>query len=162
MNNRMALAELLPEEGILALQDALYGEYQSEQEFHNALVETLAKYKDTLKEKGVDHEYLAYAIEAQLAKAQIKETSYTPGMRVRVHDGSGEKLLGDGTYEGNVKVYFVSMPDGSLQSLKDAEQEPPPEMVPEGAEVICSEDNPKIRLDSGEVVYGCQVWWSEI
>ena len=54
------------------------------------------------------------------------------------------------------------MPDGNLQSLHNAEEEPPPDMVPEGAEVHCTEDNPKIRLDSGRVVYGCQVYWEPI
>jgi len=31
-----------------------------------------------------------------------------------------------------------------------------------GAVVKKSPANPKIVLDSGQVVYGCQVWWSQL
>jgi hypothetical protein len=79
-------------------------------------------------------------------------------MRVNVWNGDRTKFLGLGNYEEDVVVYFMEMPDGSLQSLKNAEERP--DMVPEGAKVILSEGNPKIVLDSGRVVYGCQVWWS--
>lgn len=82
-------------------------------------------------------------------------------MKVRVWNGDRSECLGVGEYNEKVKVYFVHMPDGGLQSLKNAEVEPPPEMVPEGAEVI-EMDNPKIVLESGEVVYGCQTWWHPI
>ena len=161
---QMSLSELLPDEGCKELMEALNRDYATEQDFHQGMLDVLNKYKDTLQEKGVDAEYLAYAIEAQVMKqaAAARRPAYKVGMRVRVHDGSGENLLGEGTYEGNVKVYFFQMPDGNLQSLQNAEEEPSPEMIPEGAELICTDDNPKIRLDSGEVVYGCQVWWSPI
>ena len=82
--------------------------------------------------------------------------------RVNVKDGSGEVDLGGGTYIGNVSVFIIAMADGSLHSPKNAEDCPPDDMVPEGAEVIESHDNPKIVLDSGEVKYGCQVWWEYI
>ncbi len=161
---QMSLAELLPEEGIKALMEAMReataNETPTADGFHKAIVGVLEKYKDSLLEKGVDHEYLAYAIEANLLRTA--RPKHQAGMRVRVHDGSGEKLLGEGTYEGDVSVYFIVMPDGSLRSLSNAEEEPPPEMVPEGGEVVKTDDNPKIRLDTGEVVYGCQVWWEPI
>lgn len=160
-NKRMNLAELLPPEGLNKLVEVFNAELPSEGEFHKVLVDALAEYKDSLIEKGVDYEYLAYAIEAQMMK-RLHRPEYKVGMRVRVHDGNGEKLLGEGTYEGNVKVYIMVMPDGSLQSLQNAELEPPTDEVPEGAEVVCTDDNPKIRLDSGQVVYGCQVWWEAI
>ena len=159
---RMQLSELLPKEGIDKLMEVMHGDYPSEPEFHRAVVAVLTEYKDSLEEKGVDHEYLAYALEAQLFKRAVKAVEHKPGIRVRVHDGSGDVLLGEGTYEGNVKVYFMVMPDGSLQSLENAELEPPAEQIPAGAEVVCTDDNPKIRLDSGQVVYGCQVWWEAI
>lgn len=158
---RMNLSELIPQEAIDKLMDAIHAEYDSESDFHEAVVAVLAEHKDSLLEKGVDHEYLAYALEAQLLKKSLKQ-EYKVGMRVLVHSGDGETLLGEGTYEGNTKVYFMVMPDGSLQSLQNAEIEPPADEVPEGAEVVCSEDNPKIRLDNGQVVYGCQTWWTPI
>lgn len=166
----MALSELLPQEGIDKLNELANRHlfavlnsdaYADEQEFHKALVDVLEEYKDSLLEKGCDYEYLAYALEAQLMK-HTRKPEYKVGMRVRVHDGTGEKLLGEGVYEGDVKAYFIVMPDGSLQSLQNAEIEPPANEVPEGAEVVTTDDNPKIRLDSGEVVYGCQVWWEPI
>lgn len=85
-----------------------------------------------------------------------------PPFRVRVHSGDGKSLLGDGMYVGNVGVYYILMPDGNLQSLHNAEQYPPEEQIPEGARVIHSANNPKIVLDSGDTVYGCQVWWEPI
>lgn len=83
-------------------------------------------------------------------------------MRVRVRSGDGTEDLGEGTYVGDVTVYFVRHPDGHLSSLENAEVPPPDDMVPPGAEVVKSDDNPKIKLDSGGTVYGCQVWWEPI
>lgn len=161
MSKSMNLGELLSPTAITKLMDAIHAEYASEPEFHQAVVAILAEHKDSLLEKGVDHEHLAYAIEAQLLKKSVKK-EYKIGMRCRVFDGSGEIPLGEGVYEGNAKVYFMVLADGSLQSLQNAEVEPPADEIPEGAEVVCSEDNPKIRLDDGQVVYGCQVWWEII
>jgi hypothetical protein len=83
-------------------------------------------------------------------------------MRVKVYNGDNSKFLGLGNYVDDVVVYFIHMPDGSLRSTSNAEQPPVAEMVPEGAEVIKSEGNPKIVLDNGTVVYGCQVWWEPV
>lgn len=156
-----SLKDLLPNEGVEAVLEALDGDVEGQ---HARLVKALEPYADHLKQQEVDYNYLAYAIEARFgaeaAKAMSKKRK--PPYRVRVHDGSGEKLLGEGTYVGDVAVYFIHMPDGSLRSLSNAEEEPPPEMVPEGAEVISSTDNPKIVLDNGRTVYGCQVWWEPI
>jgi hypothetical protein len=160
MQNK-SLKELLPREGIEAVLTALDGDLDGQ---HDRLVKALEPYADHLLKQEVDYKYLAYAIEANLGAAAAKAAASKrkPPYRVRVHDGSGEKLLGEGTYVGDVKVYFMAMPDGSLQSLSNAEEEPTPELIPPGAEVICSEDNPKIVLDSGRTVYGCQVWWEPI
>lgn len=161
---QMSLKELLPDEGCHELMEAMNRDYATEQEFHQGMLDVLNKHKDTLQEKGVDAEYLAYAIEAQVMKqvAKAHRKVHKPGMRVRVYDGSGEVLLGEGTYEGDVKVWFFAMPDGNLQSLQNAEEEPTPDMIPKDAELVCTDDNPKIRLDDGRVVYGCQVWWEAI
>lgn len=81
--------------------------------------------------------------------------------RVRVYDGTGKELLGEGTYVGDVQAYAMLMPDGSLQSLRDAEQPPDPRLCP-GGELVSLGRNPKIVLDGGRVVYGCQVWWGPV
>lgn len=78
-------------------------------------------------------------------------------IRVQVHSGDGKTLLGNGTYVEDVTVYVVRHEDG-ISSAKFAEE--PPEGMEDVAEVVSS--NPKIILDSGEVVYGCQVWWAPI
>lgn len=87
---------------------------------------------------------------------------YEKGTRVRVWDGDGKTPLGDGTYQGEVHVYFIRTP-GSLLSMHDPTQRPPDELVDElGGEVEEMLNNPQILLDSGETVYGCQVWFRPI
>lgn len=81
------------------------------------------------------------------------------GKRVRVWNGDRSEYLGEGNLVGNVKVYAIQMPDGSLQSSSNAEIEPDPSEVPEGGVVRSVGNNPKIVLDNGQTVYGCQVWW---
>lgn len=83
-------------------------------------------------------------------------------MRVDVHNGDQSVHLGHGTYVADVSVYFVILPDGSLSSLSNAEEEPAADTIPPGAVVRESPSNPKIVLDNGQVVYGCQVWWSPL
>lgn len=82
--------------------------------------------------------------------------------RVRVWNGDRSKFLGEGWYVGDVTVYFVRMPNGTLTSLPDAEKPPALDQLPKGARLVKSDDNPKIKLDSGDVVYGCQVWWEPV
>jgi len=85
------------------------------------------------------------------------------GMRVDVWDGAGKESLGSGTYVGDVPLYYFAISDGSIRSMKNAEEKPPDELIAqmeaEGAALTVSPCNPKIELDSGGVVYGCQVWW---
>jgi len=80
--------------------------------------------------------------------------------RVRVWNGDQSEFLGEGNYIGNVTIYVIEMPDGSLRSNTNAEIEP--EDVPEGGVVRKLNNNPKIVLDNGQTVYGCQVWWEPI
>lgn len=80
-------------------------------------------------------------------------------MRVKVWNGDHSEYLGEGEYVGDVTVYIIQMPDGSLRSVQNAEEKPPPEMIPPGAYLRETSGNPKIKLDKGETVYGCQVWW---
>ncbi len=81
-------------------------------------------------------------------------------MRVKVWNGDQSKYLGEGDYVDDVTVYFIAMPDGSLKSGSNAEEKP--DELPEGGRLIESDRNPKIVLDSGQTVYGCQVWWQPI
>jgi len=155
------LKDLLPKDGIEAVLTALDGDLDGQSD---RLMKALEPYADHLLAQEVDYKYLAYAIQANLGAAAAKAaaTKRKPPYRVRVHDGSGQKLLGEGTYVGDVAVYFMAMPDGSLRSLSNAEEEPSPELIPEGAELIKTADNPKIVLDDGRTVYGCQVWWEPV
>jgi len=83
-------------------------------------------------------------------------------VRVKVWNGDRSKYLGEGDYVEDVTVYFIRMPDGSLRSNTNAEEEPNFWEIPDGAEVVRSDGNPKIVLDSSETVYGCQVWWAPL
>lgn len=90
-----------------------------------------------------------------------KKSSGVP-KRVRVWNGDQTEYLGEGNYVGEATVYFIRMPDGSIQSNHEAEIEPDPANVPDGCSVVSSEGNPKFILDSGDTVYGCQVWWEPV
>ena len=86
-------------------------------------------------------------------------------VRVAVLDGSGKNFIGGGYLVGRVDVWLYRTPDG-LRSATDAEKEPTPEMIKEaeavGASFECVKGNPKIVMDNGRVVYGCQVWWTPV
>ena len=79
--------------------------------------------------------------------------------RVKVWNGDQSEYLGEGDYVDDVNVYFIRLEDGSIQSNHNAEIEPEPYQIPPGADIIKAGKNPKIVLDSGDTVYGCQVWW---
>lgn len=82
--------------------------------------------------------------------------------KVEVFDGEGNEPLGLGSLVGSATVYAIAKPDGSIMSLPNAEERPSDELIAEHhGELIVINDNPKIVLDDGRVVYGCQVWWSK-
>ncbi len=81
------------------------------------------------------------------------------GTRVKVWSGDQKTYLGEGTLIGFVTVYFLVENDGSLKSGANAEEKPVG--YPEDR-IVEATGNPKIRLDNGEFVYGCQVWWEPI
>ena len=82
-------------------------------------------------------------------------------MRVQVWNGDQSEFIGHGELVGAVAVYFLACDDGSIISMKNPEEMPPPDLVKErGGQIVKAPDNPKIRLDDGSHVYGCQVWWS--
>lgn len=81
------------------------------------------------------------------------------GKRVKVWNGDKSKYLGEGTMVGFVPVYIIRNPEGGISSNTFAEEKP--EGIPD--ELIEKIDsNPKIVLDDGRIVYGCQTWWSPI
>jgi hypothetical protein len=81
-----------------------------------------------------------------------------PPFRVNVWNGDRSEFLGEGEYVGDVTVYFFET-EGGISSASNAEEKP--EGVPED-KIIEAPNNPKIVLDSGRVVYGCQVYWAPI
>ena len=158
--NGVRLSDFLDDPTLEAIINVFRNRYDSSADLHKALVAVLEPQKESLLAKGADHEFLAYAIEAHMLMSAAPGREV--GMRVRVFDGAGENLIGEGTYEGEVTVYYIQHAAGHLTSMRNAEEEPPDDMVPPGARVVSSLNNPKIRLDSGDVVYGCQVWWEPI
>lgn len=86
-------------------------------------------------------------------------------VRVRVWSGDTKTLLGDGNLVGRVSVFFFRMPGGSLRSIKNCEEKPAPDFIKDmeniGAELV-EQRNPKIVLDNGNTVYGCQTWWKQL
>lgn len=87
-------------------------------------------------------------------------------MRVKVLSGDRQQYLGEGDHVGSVMTWFWVSPNASLASLPECEREPSAEakagMEADGYELLSVDDNPKIVLDSGRVVYGCQVWWTRV
>jgi hypothetical protein len=79
--------------------------------------------------------------------------------QVKVYAGDGQTFLGLGNYVGNETVYFYQDESGNLLSCSDATQVPAD--VP-ADKIQKTEGNPKIILDNGQVVYGCQVWWEAL
>ena len=82
-------------------------------------------------------------------------------MRVKVWSADRSEFLGEGTLIGLATVYVISTSEGIL-SADNAEEKPSLDMLPEGAELIAIPSNPKIELNSGKVVYGCQAWWYRV
>lgn len=158
---KVNLRDVLPEKAMNAIFAVLDKPDITIAALHAELVAALEPYKDKLEDNGMELEYMASAIEVAVLRAS-KPPGPAPGARVKVHDGTGENYLGEGTYEGEVEVYVIRMPDGSIRSAENAEEPPPPGDVPPGCSVQKIPGNPKIRLDSGRVVYGAQVWWDEI
>jgi hypothetical protein len=89
-----------------------------------------------------------------------KDLRQQEGKRVEVWNGDRSQYLGKGRYVGDVTTYAILDADGALRSMKNAEKKPT--KVPEGCEISELPNNPKIILDDGTVVYGCQVWWNYV
>jgi hypothetical protein len=78
--------------------------------------------------------------------------------------------VGEGWYVGNVTTFAFGKVNAEgeyqLVSREDAERRPSDEdiarMRGKQWEFIEMPNNPRIELDSGGVVYGCQVWWHPV
>ena len=82
--------------------------------------------------------------------------------RVRVFDGAGEKLLGLGTLVGTVTTYGLVSPNQDQIISSENPEDKLPEISESGWTLVAMSNNPKIVLDDGKVVYGCQVWWEDV
>lgn len=82
-------------------------------------------------------------------------------LRVQVWNGDQSVFLGNGELVGTATVYFIACEGGVLYSSENPEERPTEKALAElQGELVESADNPKIRLDDGSYVYGCQVWWA--
>ena len=91
----------------------------------------------------------------------------TEPMRVKVKSGDGQTDLGLGYMVGGVELYFFRLPNGNLMSDKYAEEKPSANLIRAmendfGATLVEKQSNPKIELDSGRIIYGCQCYWSRV
>lgn len=85
-------------------------------------------------------------------------------MLVGVYEGIGGVFLGHGRLVTRVTVYVIMMPRGTLCTLVNPEARPPARVVQKlKGTVKALRNNPLIVLEhTGEIVYGCQVWWESV
>lgn len=90
-----------------------------------------------------------------------------PKERVRVFNGSMTKSLGEGTLINYVTTYYFWSHDLKTFHLP-ANQEKRPSHSSErywnkkGYVLRINRNDPKIRLDTGDIIYGTQCWWDVI
>ena len=90
------------------------------------------------------------------------ERIVTIGTRVEVgyvEYGETEESYGEGTIEDLVEVYVAILADGTMISTKTPETTKPSTNVLSKDVKVQKIESHRIKLDSGEIVYGCQVWW---
>jgi hypothetical protein len=86
-----------------------------------------------------------------------------PNTRVKVADAGLNDYLGEGTFLGYVSVFYFEFPS----YIKGTSE---PEHLPKYREIVDAYNNdgilkyhhrmPKIRLDSGKILYGIDCWFS--
>lgn len=85
---------------------------------------------------------------------------------VDVWAGDDGAYLGRGKITGFVQTWHVKLPNGNITSTSNPELPPTVEDIDEiikaEGTIVLSDDMPKILLDSGKVVYGCQVFWGQL
>jgi hypothetical protein len=157
------LLDLLPPEAVDHLYEVFKAHFD-QPDLHEAMTAALLPYKETVEKSGFTTEQVAKAVADTIMRVALRASRPKPQLPLRVDVWNGDQSvhLGPGTYVADVPVYFFLMDDGSLRSCENAEREPYDWEVPPGATVQKSPNNPKIVLDSGRTVYGCQVWWSPL
>lgn len=151
---------VVPDEAIPYMQEVC-NQFLGKKSFQDEMIELLEENSYWLpQEFQEDIDQFVYMFEKEsMAPIVPSMGDFEKIKRVEVWNGDRSAFLGKGMLVGQVTVYFLRMDDGSIQSLENAEEEP--EYVPYGASLEKSENNPKIVLDNGKVVYGCQVWFKE-
>lgn len=90
----------------------------------------------------------------------------TESIRVKVMSGDGKRDLGLGNMVGGVDLYFFRLPNGNLMSDKYAEEKPSASLIrameDDFGAILEEKNNPKIELDNGDIVYGCQCYWGRV
>jgi len=110
---------------------------------------------------------MARRVVKRLAISNASDHMPEVGERVIVVSGDWENQLGMGTLIGYATVHMLIQgalggPNGMMYTMEDPEQKPSDEEVERYniCEVVTFDNIPKIQLDSGEIVYGCHVWWA--
>jgi hypothetical protein len=152
----MKYSELLPPDAIKKLINVIQIWFRTDKQTQK-ITEALKPYEDVIIKNNFQLNSLVSLIENSVTDYNKKNK----GKRVIVYNGDNTKIIGHGTYIGRTKVWVYYMPDGSLRSASNAENKPNGP-VPAGAVLKQLDDNPKIVLDNGQVVYGAQVWWKEV
>lgn len=86
--------------------------------------------------------------------------------RVIVFSGDGKSVIGIGTMVGYEKLVYVFAENDGM-SLVNASLEKPSDVIVEemekrGYTLVELKDNPRIVMDSGSTLFGCQCWWYKI
>lgn len=166
LEKTISLTDVIPEDALQKMSEVMERDGGREG-FKEKLIEVLLPFQSEINERGekleIPLERISVEIIAEVVEKSFKKRKEPP-FRVKVMNGDQTVDLGLGTYVGEVPVYFIEMPDGSLRSLENAEIRPSDEDAKAlGGKVCEAGRNPKIVLDKdGTVVYGCQIWWDEI
>lgn len=176
LQKTVSLRDLIPEDVGMAI-GKLMRDRGDEPTFADELLALLQPHEEAVKANAVKMEVPVEEINInEMVKVITHSLKHTkaamakrrkPPYKVKVWSGDQSEYWGEGTYVGDVPVFFVATPDGSIRSLADAEVRPSDEVIAQmGGELIEVGDNPKIVLDNEvpsdpgrKVVYGCQCWW---
>lgn len=83
-------------------------------------------------------------------------------MRVKVWSGDQKDYYGEGELVDHVDVYLWKTAEGHLLTELNAGMVPTAAMIVRYGKPFIIHNNPKIKLDSGTICYGCQVWWQNV
>lgn len=135
--------------------------------FAEEFAKVILKYKDRFREKNKDICENAQAF-AEWFHQQVflptpppqmgMQSDRDPPFRVKVWNGDKSEYLGEGKCIDAVTVYIVKTEDG-ISSSDNPEEKP---WGVDEDDILELSNNPKILLDNGQIVYGCQVWWEHV